>query len=724
MSLQLQWSIDRTVNGAMTLAAGALLAATTDNVQVLAIIACEKFGNTLAVSQDTLRKIEKAVVPVPKPALLGFLEAAVGYSSGDCVAQLGRSAAGVRFLALAASLVTTMGAFKGGQAIQTMIESTAADKTMVPTERHVTTLLERIEPRCHKSGFADEVAGWQILLSRMQHDPFLAQVSDGKTWCFPQTKGIENLVEAFRQLHRVGDAAVSKVTIRTVYCAPWTAAFTKWCLGYPPSILFEDGSPILEQHDSNVNIMIPKQGDSGLFEVTIYSSVDGPSQLVGPRMDKSYVGMIGVKTYGMLLRQYYHFEGDEKERAIHQCLPYAIGLAARNVLPSDTGVSVLSTLPFASSSSQALNSIEPLAHDYRLSPFPEERTISKAESVLFGHNEKPRMPTLEDGLLLSDLPLVKNYLLELKKNCHCTVCSSNPESVSQCETTVFFIHLSILVADILALSLFDRLEDLLVSNTVHRPERSNGHEFVNAIHIAITRECRSKCSVNSIVDWALRIVGHSVNHGKSWILSSHMGQAVWPSIYETKLYEKHGFLRLSWLPGLLLFKGESYKACTGPLFNTIGSDPITDICKDSVTQPCNLCPHLELKWNMTSNEAGGLEASLSLKDVGKTTAAGVLNPSRIIQNLATALFVGPCSHDSNSRLPAADRFCVFTGPFKPAGDIDNIWVVAVDGSDELRFFALANNMGNYPVVLRRGACLACCLAVCWRVSKGGAALVL
>ncbi len=97
---------------------GLLQAATSDNVQPLAILACERFGATLAICDTTRRKIEELVLTGTNQSVVTFLRATIGYSSGDCASQFVHSEAGIRFLALAAALVTSTGAFHGGLALE------------------------------------------------------------------------------------------------------------------------------------------------------------------------------------------------------------------------------------------------------------------------------------------------------------------------------------------------------------------------------------------------------------------------------------------------------------------------------------------------------------------------------------------------------------------------------------------------------------------------------
>lgn len=74
-----------------------------------------------------------------------------------------------------------------------------------------------------------------------------------------------------------------------------------------------------------------------------------------------------------------------------------------------------------------------------------------------------------------------------------------------------------------------------------------------------------------------------------------------------------------------------------------------------------------------------------------------------------------CGHDPGRPLPRADRFCRYTASMLPSivdtkSDICVAGVVAVDGSPDLQFGAVMGLLS--PAVLRKDACLACCLAVC------------
>lgn len=120
----------RPFNSALSLSRGLIAAATSDNVQPRALFACEQLGASLRICPETCAKIER-LVETPKP-MKTFLGAYIGYSNGNSVSHLLQSAAGVRFLALASALVTTIGAYHGSFTLARMLENSATDRTLVP----------------------------------------------------------------------------------------------------------------------------------------------------------------------------------------------------------------------------------------------------------------------------------------------------------------------------------------------------------------------------------------------------------------------------------------------------------------------------------------------------------------------------------------------------------------------------------------------------------------
>ena len=84
-----------------------------------------------------------------------FLRAVTGYSRGDCGDYLAQNQAGIRFLALAAVLIPSLGAFDGSLALALMLEKMARDKRLQPPTRHLKDLLVNLEHRCVQIHFPE-----------------------------------------------------------------------------------------------------------------------------------------------------------------------------------------------------------------------------------------------------------------------------------------------------------------------------------------------------------------------------------------------------------------------------------------------------------------------------------------------------------------------------------------------------------------------------------------
>ncbi|RTE70879.1 hypothetical protein BHE90_014718 [Fusarium euwallaceae] len=704
--LSLQWSLDNSAHSVVSVAKGALQAATSDNVQVLAILSCERFGNTVAMSPETRRRMERSVVPTPPPAVLGFLQVTIGYSANDCVTYMGRSMAGLQFLGLACALVTTMDAFQSGLAVHAMVEQSAADKTLVPTEKQIIDLLKSIKPRCSRSGFANEVAGWQLLLSNSAH-PGLPPY---KSMFCPHMEAVMALVDAFRQLRRVGGADVAQVIIEVSDCAPWVAAFTKWCLGFPPSIIDKDGVPILEQAGSEVLMIIrPELPES--FKVTVHSSIGAPSELVSAKFDpQPGHGMFGIETYGQLLMSYYEFDRGAAVRAVQQALPYALRQAHQKVMFRGRGWGRLQYME-----EDPVSPVNSELRRLKASPFPPERVIARLYTAFLGLAEPPEFRNLDPGLVISDLPLVSLHMQYLAAFCGCSECSeysATHQLSSPCKKDLFLEHLAAIIADILTLSLFQSPNSLLVQFT-STSRRGGNSQFIKDVHSVIIKGDASWCPLGCVLEHALELVGHETKYSSEWVMSSYNGQAVWPTIYETSNYEKEGFLSLSWLPGQIWHKNTSYQVATSTdaVFTTIDSE--VNIHREGVSEPCDLYPTLQVQWQATLR-AEGLQVSIGLKGKDGTLKVSQ-NPAYILENLANALLVGKCRHSPDAKLDVPDRFSFLTGPIHPFNTWPSdymIGIVAVDRRDELGLMTLSCKFPYEQfVILRKGACLGCCLQV-------------
>ena len=704
-------------------------------MQPLAILACERFGNTLAMSQEICNKIEQRVLPTPQPAVVQFLNGLVGYSKNDCASQLGKSQAGVQFLGLAAALLSTTDLYKSSESIALMLRNSAVDAQLLPTTRQLKGLLASLLPRCNQSGFMNDVLATQKSICEWKikqgESPETVECS---SW-FPDPKGMEMLVDAFRQLCRIGATSVTQISIRATCCTPWVAAFTQWCLGSAPSIFIDDGRRISRAADSRVTITIltgaTEDSPPGI-EVAIHHSFQGPQDLAISGITGPWEGVSRIDMYGQWLLQNYAFDDVEAKECLKQVLPRAVHQVLERLHFSrykhfDHRVQ-LENWPFEQCN-DTHQQIDADMLNLRLYPLPELSNISRVLGIISG-NGTTRIHQLEEGLLVADIPKCKVYLNGLAQSCGCTNCAASQHAgavsnmFKRCECKAFFQRLSIVVADILALSLFNSPNDLYIGIPIsHHLETRN--RLRTAVECIITTGKIQLCEFTDLLDWSLALVGHRVTkevRDLDWIMSCNLGQAVWPTIYDTKIAERRGFLSLSWLRGDLRYKDEIYNLVRGSDEGSFMLNPAHDIYKQAVTRPRNLVPSLCMTWRIKVGD-GFLRASFGVQGMDDRYAFHTVNPVLLLSNLAAALNVEDCPHEAGTELEQEERFCVYTGPInptQPASECRNavspkLAVVAIDGADDLRLLTMACPT-QPPFVLRKSACLRCCLDVCRRTN--------
>ena len=725
MALQMQWSLDHTASSTFSIARGIVEAATKDNIQPLALLACERFGATLVMCPETCRKVEDLVIKTKRPAVISFLSAVVGYSPTDCASLLVRSLAGVQFLGLAASLVTSIGSFQGGNALEAMLVNTAADKTLIPTARQLKDLLASLEHRCVRSGFADSVLGYHAFLTKPQA---LSGTQAQNLWrgctLYPEPAGIAMLVDAFRQLSRVGGAR--QITIKTTACAPWIAAFTKWCVGHPPSIYFEDGHPLLEQSAAGVTIIVSRDiDDHSEIEIAVHQEVATPAKLIRAREgSESYSGMISIENYGRWLLREYELGSDTGFKAIQQALPYALKQVITHVRVQFSpvyGKQMSQPLPSWSPKDGVDQLVEPYLQSLRTSIFAPDSVISEMAARLLGLAQPLPLKSLREGTLVESLPFVELYFVELKEQCSCPKCTdSESNRFMHCLITTFFSRLASLIADIIALSMFDYSESLLVYMNHEWSSKRSEDIFTESIMLVLRWGRFAGTSIYFPLHWALNLIGHDVGKDwatAGWVISSFRGQAAFPKLYETQVLKQRGFLTLTWAPGLLSHDGDVYtRGLYGGLVPPMKALPLAGTPKE-VTTPINLVPSLEPVWRVTPEDEY-LKIELSLDSLDTNLSFVSTSALTILHNMSSAVVMDSCPHDPKVALPRPDASCDYLGPLVPSTsdmEKDNtvrIKVVAVAGSSSLRMFALSS--GFFLAVLRGSACLSCCLEECRR----------
>ena len=704
-------------------------AATSDNVQPLALIACEKFGATLAVCPETNKKMEDLIIKVSGPKHVRFMRAQIGYSANDSATQLSRSLAGIQFLGLAAALTSSVDMFDGANALSEMLMDSASDKTLLPTTRQLKDLLVAMEHRLNRSGFADMWVGYQILLSGglcalygrecWGRERWVSADNQGDVMQIPKSDGISNLVKAFRQLNRLGDAAA--ITIRATSCAPWLMAFTRWCLGIPPSTILPNRAALLDQPASRITLFIDKVARRDDLEISVQRSIGSPADLLKSQaVISNFHSMTTVECFGQKICHEMGGKGSLAYRAMCEALPYALKQSCELLRLSQDSERYPTTVTG--------NQSDILGRAYRCHALPEDFIISSVLTKVFNLESQQYLQRLDDHEMISDLPLVREHLHKSAKGgCTCNGCRKRvmkphrtDDSASTCGMikdndmikNKFLRDISYHAANILTLSLFESPETLLVSVPPIQIQR----QLLKAVHHIIISGEPTVCTIKEILAWARRLVGHKdPGDDDSWVITSYKGQAVYPRVYETCDICQPGYLVLRWAPGLLFFDGEVYDRGIGPPYlssNGYETDPLSMQPLPPVTEPLNLLPKMKMEWKVVRHDGYLGVYPACGNHVGKA-----LN---ILFSLSRALILGGCPHDSASPLEKPDLLSRYRSPTdarKLSVTEEQIGVVAVDGDAGLRMFALSESGLSYPkntFVIRNNACLQCCLDLCRR----------
>ena len=109
--------------------------------------------------------------------------------SSDPAVDHSRTAEGRRFLALAATLVTTMSPINSARTLNRLLQSNKSDLTVVLSTSFLTPIVETIRARYSKLGFTDEIIYWHWKKPHHLCGP-----------SYPTCGDVNELVEAFNCL--------------------------------------------------------------------------------------------------------------------------------------------------------------------------------------------------------------------------------------------------------------------------------------------------------------------------------------------------------------------------------------------------------------------------------------------------------------------------------------------------------------------------------------------
>ena len=709
-SLALQWSLDETTDHFLRVGRNLIRAATIDNVQPLAILACEQFGATLAISPMTRLKVEKLIRSQTSSMAITFLKATVGFANGGTILELSKNIAGVNFMALAAALISVTNTFNAATAIQTMIMDSATDKTLVPNAYHLKDLLDILEPQLNRVGFLTDLLAWRDWWTRH------TSLSDEARQCLkefggmiPTAEGIINVVAALREVSRIGEAKTVNITVGEA--APWLTAFTRWCLGDSPAIYGDTGQCLLDQPRHPVKVIYSPQITAGSpageaieyeMRIDILSAFSDFTEIITSNQGGNHryaAGMVDIQSHARSVLSVGGMDDKLRYTSLVQALPYALDHIRRSCQtktgdPSD-------------STALAMKNV------YGSNAFPRDTVIAGVMK---------RYLSLEDGIKLQQLP-PDCWVVDVPEVC--AYMKDLDQATASNERKYQLKIISEVTADILALSLFDGcLDSLVVYHDTEGTSRSDQGfaKWINAILLGSTDTPTEGSYTELILSWALDLVHHDVAiclRAKEWACSSSHGQVVFPKLYERQVLQQNGCLELFALPGVLTLPDRGIKTFT--LVKSIQQwemESNSEIFKrqlnyrGSITRAMNLYPKEKLLWRIQE-----LGDCLSV-GMGWSRNSRRIGPFYLLENVASAIFMSPCSHTESDSFDAEPNFELKepsigihkanTWETDPEGSKVQMYPVA--GDPGLRMLALATvfvRKSPVSAVICNDTCLEC-----------------
>ena len=574
---------------------GLIQAATSDNIQILALQVCEQFGTTLPICSSTRQKVEK-MARQKHGQLLRFMKAQAGFSAGDSADILSRTDGGVRFLCFAAILVSGGGnGIQSAELLESLIRKTSKADQMLPTLLQLNDLLRALRPKLLNSGLVAEVIRWS--------DWCLPSQDALRDICMPDGACIQQLVDALSQCFRVGEESSSVRVTSDKAHIPWIISVVKWLLGELPNVRLIDGSRKFKSDLKGVTV-VEKHNNGGVrpdFEVFLCRKVESLDQLIlieGGPADRSlnYMsGLIDVQLWSELQMKIY----DLPAELCGQVLYYVLKELAPRIVTSATIVRFvkeyqgtdkesLSSKPFHDLSTNIsafkyiLGEQVPLpteAPDLTILGGKIREQCSECTTCMNGHDWSPTPTHRHESPTLDDEGF--HYNVRRPHKVYRQDGYYNVYARKRC----FKLRVGLFAADVLALSLFN--SDRQMQNFPGlaypcdsakreldsvRPPRINFGEAVAESDswydlvgygwwLLFTQKVSVlQCSCETIFDTVLSLLGHSKLQQDGTTLSSDWGQVVYPGILAGRAATQIGYLQLRCIPGSLRWNGQTIRA--------------------------------------------------------------------------------------------------------------------------------------------------------------------
>ena len=577
------WAISDTANKTVTFATGMLEAATSDNISPITLKCCESFGSLLPLCIETRVKVEQLARRNHTSHVVNFIKAQIGYKKGDSVELLSRSDSGIRFLCLAAPLCT-LDRYDAASRLDALLQATAEKDQIRPTIKQLQVMMETLQTKLMLSDYTKSVLGWEIFSRAMLADCGREYAIDVVN--IPSKTSLHDLVLALNEVGRIGELHSTKIKLKP-HQLPWTGAFIQWCLGISPTIRTSSGRSLLVQNNSPVALTVmpntwnPKsrRGRHDAVEEKLEVSVQKPLRrfeeivfIEDPDSKKrSWQGLVDAKTwiryqFSILHDLFPEIKNDKRlESAIGQALYFIIAILPERLLLCDA-----STLKDRRWTQHSLSSRpEDLFHATSPKPFLDTRTRLQVAQGL-----------LRDNITLIHEDSDFNRTLEPIRLAHiiggaCRNCTSSFRSIVRrslpCRVNPLLQLIGTIGSTLLTLTLFGPYPETY-------PSILAGPMFDTSRSYHLWNLTGKSLSLMPSLTWPVLVTAgwQPLMHGecqflscrpselfkgaqhtmsnigpKSTIISSKLGQVIFPAFFDANDFTREGFMQLWAFPGKL-----------------------------------------------------------------------------------------------------------------------------------------------------------------------------
>lgn len=727
----------------MSIMRGLVQAATSDNVQPLALHACEQLGTTLPIHNTATRiKIEQ-LAGRKHSQPLSFVKAQVGFRAGDSADMLAKTDGGLSFLCLAAILVSWGKRMQAAELLGSLIRQHAKREQPLPTLLQLNDLLSALKLKLADSGFATEVAGCYDLCSSFLNFETSDRIKIDVV-STPEPSGVQHLLDALNRCFRLGDDSCTVRVDSWQGFLPWVIAVTKWMLGDFPNVWLLDRTNFLKSRTHFLKSSLPRISifendfetpfvkyssyqpvkDQIWFKVSLNQRLNSLDQLISTN-ETSRAGTAG----GMLDVQLW-----TKLRIAKLALPRPLCAQMLYFVAKYLAPKVL----FRQTMENAMQKAEDIeAEELLPSAFPDQETRLVAMQHLLGEN-----------VVLPDKdPDFRSLNDEIRKACACKNCTTDDQvtalgySISICLEG----KLGQLAADLLPLTLFateDQRPHFPMLSYVPWLEKKASLEGIEVISGVVGRAQTWEeliihgwrpimmqelqflsCNSHAILEHALGLMGQPFDSGT--ILSSANGQVIYPSILESRPLHGSAYLRLRCTPGCLIWDGSTLDALVSTE-RRVSATARRPTPRATMVEYSPTRPRMQTKvFSLTLNELQRRDSlycftTLILVPIGEPgTQSGRefnINVWELIDGISQTIFSPCCNHRHDSQAGALGEHFSFLHPDSPCTSYepgDQSLLINHYGDSLAQMLQLI--VSRECSILYRDGCISCALALAKRL---------